>query len=241
MVTFKEIKEEFIDFNNECDKLNFYTRTKKNHSKKIEECEEYVIKIKEYKKQAIKSKNEFEANELLHIQCIINAHISFFTMWINLKEEDFQTAWIKLIDASEYISVALKINDYKGVRNFQERIKSAELSIFPNFALFNSPGLKETVGKCSICLENFILCNHIENNIYMGRLCQRVDRQILEVNHVAFVKKPRDKRCIITAITEDNGEEIDYLTLEKTGNVNSIKDGMPMKAIVFKIPNLDFN
>ena len=133
----------------------------------------------------------------------------------------------------------MKIKDYEGVRNLEKRLQAAEESIFPGWSLYNSPGFVETIGNCSICGELFSLCDHVENQIYMGQLCQRIDRNIVRTDHFAFVQNPRDRRCIITKISEDDGQEIDYFTWEKTGEKKDNSDGMHAEAIMFKIPTLD--
>lgn len=238
-ISFDDIRNEYSDFINSCGKFNFFTRSKRIQSEKIVECEHYLKVIKSYKKQLIVQGVEALANELFHMQCMVNASRSSLLMWIALKEDKFNDAWSYLVDAQEYISIALKIKDYEGVRNLEKRLQGAEESIFPGWSLYNSPGFVETIGNCSICGESFSLCDHVENQIYMGQLCQRIDRKIVRADHFAFVKNPRDRRCIITKISEDDGQEIDYFTWEKTGKKKDNSDGMHAEAILFKIPTLD--
>ena len=238
-ISFDEIRNDYFDFINSCGKFNFFTRTKRIQSEKVVECEHYLQVIKSYKKQVIDKGVEALANELFHMQCMVNASRSSLLMWIALKEEKFNDAWSALVDAQEYISIALKIKDYEGVRNLEKRLQAAEESIFPGWSLYNSPGFVETIGNCSICGELFSLCDHVENQIYMGQLCQRIDRNIVRTDHFAFVQNPRDRRCIITKISEDDGQEIDYFTWEKTGEKKDNSDGMHAEAIMFKIPTLD--
>lgn len=69
----------------------------------------------------------------------------------------------------------------------------------------------------------------------MGRLCQRIDRKIVRFDHFALVKNPRDRRCIFTKISEDDGQEIDYFTWEKTGIKKDNSDGMHAEVIALKI------
>lgn len=238
-ISFNDIRSEYFDFIDSCGKFNFFTRSKRIQSEKVVECEHYLKVIKSYKKQVIGQGVEALANELFHMQCMVNASRSSLLMWIALKEDKFNDAWSDLVDAQEYISIALKIKDYEGVRNLEKRLQGAEESIFPGWSLYNSPGFVETIGNCSICGELFSLCDHIENQIYMGQLCQRIDRNIVRANHFALVKSPRDRRCIITKISEADGKEIDYFTWDKTGNKKDNSDGMRAEAILFKIPTLD--
>lgn len=238
-ISFDEIRNDYFDFIDSCGKFNFFTRSKRIQSEKVVECEYYLQVIKSYKKQVIDQGVEALANELFHMQCMVNASRSSLLMWIDLKEEKFNDAWSNLVDAQEYISIALKIKDYEGLRNLEKRLQGAEESLFPGWSLYNSPGFVETIGNCSICGELFSFCDHVENQIYMGQLCQRIDRTIVRADHFAFVENPRDRRCIITKISEDDGREIDYFTWEKTGEKKDNSDGMHAEAVMFNISTLD--
>lgn len=236
-ISLQEIHKNYANFIDSCDRYNFFTRSLEKQKEKIEECSSHIDLIKFYKAQAIKCNSEFEANHLFHMQCMINAMKSSLRMWVQVKENNFAEAWNFLIDAKEYIEIALKITDYEGVRNLESKLKAVEDSVFPNWALFNSPGFTETIGKCSICRSNFALCDHLENHVYVGRLCQRVEREIIEVDHVALVENPRDKRCIIRRLTNSDGKTVDYFTWDEceekplsdpTGNNNMLMESTVM-------------
>ncbi|ACF44814.1 hypothetical protein Ppha_2655 [Pelodictyon phaeoclathratiforme BU-1] len=72
----------------------------------------------------------------------------------------------------------------------------------------------------------------------MGRLCQRADREIVRVDHIAFVENPRDRRCIITKTSDDEGNEIDYFTWEKTGKIVNNDEGHHFEGRMFCYPTL---
>ncbi len=238
-ISFEKIHEEFCEFIDSCGKFSFYTRSSEIQRQKVAECERYLVVIKQYKSQAIEKKDEHVANQFFHMQCMINALRSSLFMWLELKENSFEDAWTHLVDSQEYMSIALRINDYDGIRNLEARLKGAEKSLFPGWKIYNSPGFVETIGKCSICHDPFSECDHIENEIYMGSLCQRIDREIVRVDHFAFVENPRDQRCIITKISDDDGNEIDYFTWEKTGEKVDNDEGHHVEGCMFCIPTLD--
>jgi len=238
-ISFEEVQEEFCEFIDSCGKFSFYTRSTGIQRQKIAACDKYLGVIKQYKQQAAERENEHVANQFFHMQCMINALRSSLLMWVQLKENDFEGSWTHLIDAQEYTSIALRINDYDGVRNLEARLNSAEESLFPGWKIYNSPGFVETVGKCSICHDSFLVCDHVENEIHMGRLCQRIDREIVRVDHFALVENPRDRRCIITKTSDDDGNEIDYFTWEKTGKKLDNDEGRHIEGRMFCIPKLD--
>lgn len=240
-VTFHEIHEEYCDFIDACAKFSCFTRSEEIQKEKVAECKNYLEVIRAYKCQAVNKGDCDRANEFFHMQCMINSMHSFLLMWINLKTGDYSKSWSNLVDSQEYASVARRIHNYEGVQNLENRLNSAEIAIFPGWSVYNSPGFLETIGKCSVCNLSFYECDHIENKIYSGKLCQRVDREIIKADHFALVKEPRDRRCIITKISDDNGNELDYFTWEKTGKRTDPEDGMHLEGVMFSIPTLDFS
>lgn len=240
-MTFDEIRIEYDDFIDSCAKFNSFTRSEIIQKEKISECVKYIQIIKSYKAQAIDENNEGAANHLFHFQCMLNAMLASLRVWVSLKSDDYHTAWSSLIDAQEYIEVALKITDYDGIRNMQSHLEAMEIALFPGWALYNSPGHTETIGKCSICGNVFTKCEHIENNIYMGQLCQRIDRKLIEADHSALVKNPKDRRCIMTKVSGDNGKMIDYFTWEETGDIKGDDEGMYVEGVILSFHSLDFN
>lgn len=240
-MTFDDIKTEYDNFIDSCAKFNFFTRSERIQKEKISECEKYIQLIKSYKVQAIHNNNERVANLLFHFQCMLNAMLSSLKVWVALKSVDYHSAWSNLIDAQEYIEVALKIADYEGIRSMENQLKAMEVALFPGWALYNSPGYTETIGKCSICGNAFTKCEHIENYIYMGQLCQRVDRKPLEVDHSALVKNPKDRRCIVTKVSGDSGKMIDYFTWEETSDTKGDGEGMHVEGVILSFNSLDFN
>ncbi len=133
-------------------------------------------------------------------------------MWIELKADNFNGAWNHLIDVQDYTGIALKITDYEGVRNL-EKIDLCRKLIFPGWVMYNSPGFTETIGGCSICKQKFTSCNHIEGKVYSGSLCYRINRKIIDIDHSALVESPKDKRCIITELSDDEDNMIDYFNV----------------------------
>ena len=237
--SFNEMHNDFCSFIDSFANYINYTRSKEAQNQKILECEKYLKSIKHQKYQAVRIENERYANQFFHMQCMINTLKSFLLMWIKLKENDFENSWKSLVDSQEYLAIALKINSYEGALNLQNSLKSAEELLFPKWGKYLSSGFIETVGKCSICHNLFTICDHIENGIYMGSICQRIDREIVEIDHLALVNSPRDRRCIMIKMSDDEGNEIDSFTLEKTGKRLDNSKGRNFQGIVFCFPTLD--
>lgn len=228
----------------EAEKYNFLVRDSDLQLEQISNLIEFKNKIKKYKYDFIHSNEEKYANTLFHFQCVLNSFISCLRMWIELKKTNYDKAWNYLIDAQEYISVAVRAaNNYVGIDEYTERLYHIEEVIFPNFPLFNSIGMVETIGHCSICIEKYGECEHIEGFIYMGRLCQRIKREVIKIDHSALVEKPRDKRCVIKAISTDEGYYRDYFTWKLTDRKveNHKERGMVMESVLLNTNELEYD
>jgi len=122
ILSIEEIDKDFCDFIDNCGNFGFFTRSIMLQKEKILECEEYLTYIKGFKSQAIEREDEHTANKLFHIQCFINSMRSFLLMLITLKEDKFVTSWCHLVDSQDYVSIALKIKDYRICRNYWDML-----------------------------------------------------------------------------------------------------------------------
>lgn len=237
-----------IEFNSkikDADKYLYYVRSTRIQEMKIKELSEFLSIMRGFKKQARDLKNEGGANLFFHFQCVLNSYISILQMWVLLKSDKNHDAWNKLIDSQEYYSIAIKaVKDTDYLDNFIAHLKNIENSIFPGFSKYNSVGLIILGGECSICGKDLDNCLHLEDKVYMGRLCRRIKYEIVEMDHTAFVDNPKDRRCIITHISTDDGYYKDYFTWEKTEKIKDEEkqdnDGLIVQSVVSNLNNIEF-
>lgn len=240
-MTLEEIRADYDKFIDECATMNWFVRSMSLQKQKVEDIKTYVERIRGYKYQAAQAEHEEDANVLFHFQCMLKSMESSIMVWIELKEGAPENAWTRLVDAQEYKDVALMTRDYPGIRRLEQALKNMELALFPQSPLYNSPGFLESIGDCSICGCPFSACNHVENRIYMGRLCRRINRKVIEVLHSALVEYPRDRRCIITKHSNNDGRMINRFTLEDVGPKTHESDGMLIEGVLFHSGELDLD
>jgi hypothetical protein len=206
-LTFKEVIEKYNALLLEATNYVFFVRDIKLQKEQIVKLKIFKANIKNFKDQSIEHKDEKKANTLFHFQCVLNSYISVLEMWIFLKQNKNFDAWIKLIDAQEYLSIALRIDNIGkafGIEGFGEHLEHIEKAAFPRFSVFNSPAFIIKGGICSVCGQNLSKCEHVENKIYWGKVCKRINFEIVDADHFAIVKNPKDRRCITTEITTDD-------------------------------------
>jgi hypothetical protein len=222
--------------------LNVLSRAVALQQSEIDELDRYIARIKQYKYWAIDKADERLANLFFHCQCLLQSLQASLHVWVVLKTDRPSEAWSHLIDAQEYLDVSRKAKPDSNIAQFEERLRAMERSLFPSQNLYNSAGFSETIGKCSICRQPFAMCDHLEGQIYTGQLCRRMDRKILNVEHAALVRSPRDRRCILVKKSNDDGRMIDRFTLEDVGpRADSGDDTMHVEGVLISFRQLDLD
>jgi len=213
-ITFPEIIKRYNDILKKSKDLEYFVRDIELQKAMVRELNDFLKEIKKYKYQAIENDDEKSANQLFHCQCVINASITSLSIWISLKENKHFDAWNYLIDSQEYLSYAIRSsNNGYGIDEFLQRLNKLEEIIFPGFPVYNSIGMLIKGGICSVCRQEFTECEHIEDNIYYGIVCKRVNVEDVEINHSAVVEIPKDRRCVITEFEFTPGKIYDYMSL----------------------------
>lgn len=206
---------------------------------------EYIDRIKGFKRGAIADQVDEAANLLFHMQCFAQAVRSIFELWVSFKEGDYAEAWGHMIDAEEYNAVSAKASVQPSNPVLTRRLEDLERVLFPSFAAFFSAGFTETIGDCSICGTPFGDCDHLENHIYCGCLCRRVNRRMISPDHVAFVDDPKDRRCIISVVENEKGQMVSRFTgkvsEEDVPDSNLVEPGRRAKGVMMTFSSLDFD
>lgn len=237
----QEYTEKLIEIINDALKLNHYVRSIDLQKQKVEELKTYLDALHKNKYEAkVRQAPEEYVNIFFHFQCVINSIISSLQMWIYLKEEKNIEAWRKLQDAIDYLYYSKQVeNKIRGIKTLETFLKNCEKTLFPVFPLYNSIGLFVKGGECSICRKPIEYCEHIEGKLYYGTICKRVNIKDISINHVAMVKNPEDKRCIITQIEEKDGKMHDYMTLLPTRDKPAEYTNKTIEGIIYSYSNLD--
>lgn len=241
MINICEIQEEFTKITNKAIKHDLLVVDYQLQEEMVKVLELLLQKIKGIKKQAINNHDEKNANHLFYMQCCSNAIICSLKTWINLKNQKPVEAWHKLIDAQEYLYYALKVKiNIPQITAYLNKLKNIEYANFPQFTRYLSASSIIEGGQCSVCGKDFDTCEHIEEMVYCGIACKRVNPKILECNHVALVENPEDRRCIITEFEMTKGKIYDYITLKFIRDKKlSESEHAIMKAVIYSFKNLD--
>lgn len=166
------------------------------------------------KHEAVRRGEEDNANLFLGFECTIGAIRSELMMWILLKREMPNEAWVRLVAAQMGCSDAMRA--HIGFASCEQRLRTLEQfesQIFPS-QVFTSAGFVSDRLDCSICGERYSKCVHLRGKPYMGHFCEVIHRNP-RGDHVAMVKVPADKRCRIVSFKTKEGHR-DRLSWEIT-------------------------
>lgn len=241
-MTYDEIIEQYNKIIQRSLKLIYIVRDNNLQKDMINELQTFNSIIRGVKKQSIEMNDERRANSFFHIQCMVNSIISVLKMFLELKRRKYQKAWDLLMDAQEYTSYAMRVNDNSnGVESIVDHLKKIEEVLFPGFPIYNSMGFIMRGGVCSICGEKLEICPHIEEKIYMGRVCKRIHIEDAVIDHFAIVENPMDRRCIPVEFEFEPGKVYDYITLKYLRNTSDSekRTGTYMKAAAYNFSSLD--
>lgn len=203
----KQISQLVQKFNKSVKEVEVFlsiTRAKELQESSIKTIEKTLKDIANEKQEAIASCDESYANLLLGCECIGGALIAELQMWLLLKDEKPDAAWDRLIDAQIYTIEALRAHEgFSHLGRHFQRLEAIEKLVFPP-QVFLSSGIIIKRQECSICGLDYDECEHIVWKPYMGKFCSIIAREF-ELDHVAIVKDPADKRCRALGFSVDGG------------------------------------
>jgi len=207
---------EYRDLARDAQTLTFLPRDTDLQLEAVENLTEFIQTVNGRQQEAIEQRDEDTANLLLAMRCGCKAVRAELNMWLALKNQDWGTAWSKLVDAQDFIQSAQVAHTFtrtKDIQNLREKYDWIETFVFPP-QTYLSPGLVVDQFLCSICGDDYQDCEHIAGLPYWGQICSRIIEEAT-VREVSVVDEPEDKNCRITHFSTDDGMVRSKMTWEK--------------------------
>lgn len=110
----KEYRDKADDLLEEVGKFACYTRGIEFQKESIEKLSQFKNDLTSQKEIAIGNKDNDLANAFASFELVIDAMICEFKMWIDLKEENYNSAWNSLVDAQGYASDSMQAHEING-------------------------------------------------------------------------------------------------------------------------------
>lgn len=208
--------EEYQDIASNAQTLTFLPRNADLQKEAVNELNEFIETVTTRQQEAIKQRDEDTANLLLAMRCGCKAVRAELNMWLSLKNQDWGTAWSKLVDAQDFLKSAQASHSFartEDIRNLRKKYDWIETFVFPP-QTYMSPGLVVDQFLCSICGKDYQGCEHKAGLPYWGQICSRIIDEST-VREVSVVDEPEDKNCRITHFSTDDGMVRNKMTWEK--------------------------
>lgn len=177
----------------------------------FQECREQIDQLKNdltIAKKEYKSSHEEVLNEFYVLSRFVDMLSSYCDLWMKIIKMEFSSSWNSLQDA---------LDQLRQVKKFSSRDTNQDISFFENqlleleklypYNVFCSVGITVEWFACSICgkdIDTFD-CPHTKGELYQGQMAYGIAHNIIETDHVAMVKHPADKRCVV--VYDDNGKQ----------------------------------
>ena len=176
----------------------FITRDSTVFEKQIIFLEKLMTEITAVKAKYAEQQNEMEANKWLGIENLCHAITYGHRMFLDLKKNDPDNAWLHLISAQNHAHWSAMEYELGGTiqKAFILHFANIEKVLFPS-QMFNSVELVVKSSECSICHKEFAKCEHIRGEAYMGEFCSEIASES-EIVSSSIVSNPADKGCRIT-------------------------------------------
>ena len=159
--------------------------------------------IDAYRLKAISNGQEDSANHAWVAHNAVKGAAAFLSMWTHLKRDQFGSAWECLVEAEDRITAMLGFRQSPRLADVVNRLLVAERLLFPPTKYISSSITIKSFA-CSICDSEYGTCCHISGRLYMGELCIKVARDLVAIDHVAFVDHPEDKFLRVLQLTDRN-------------------------------------
>lgn len=161
-------------------------------------------------------------NELYVLKTIPNILENYAKYWESITESRLKESWQHLQDCLSCLRLLKRFSPKESttIVDFHES-QLIELEKLYPYKMFASVGMLADGFECSICGKDIdsLECEHIRGELYRGTMAVAVAKGIRQLNHVALVSNPADKRCVIDYDENSNAFKVvnylRYLITEK--------------------------
>lgn len=144
------------------------------------------------------------ANDIFVLNSYSQFLASYVNLWSLILAGKYSSSWDCLQDCLNLLRSIKRFSRIK-VDEFEDQLVGLE-KIYPYNVFFSIGGIAGQL-VCTICgeLSDSASCVHISGELYGGKLAQRITRDVVQLDHIAIVSNPADKKCVVRY--EDSGTQ----------------------------------
>ena len=147
-------------------------------------------------------------NDLFLLDKIVKLLASYTKLWEKITKQEFSVSWGYLQDGLDLLRILKKFlegDSYQHFSFFEHQLTELE-KLYP-YNAFISIGATYKQAECNICgkdIDSFE-CEHIRGELYSGRMAHGIVHTVEQLDHVAIVTNPGNKRCVV--LYSDDAEQ----------------------------------
>lgn len=172
------------------------------------------VELEDLRSFSNKTREETNCSEekYLNDMFVFARYLDFFLeygrLWEKIACQNFSDSWNSLQNALDFLRIIKKFSKIN-IQFFERQLTELEKT-YP-YKVFASIGMSVEFFECSICGKNIdsMECVHLRGELYSGEMASAIARNYVQLDHVALVKNPKDKRCVIRY--DDAGEQFKLL------------------------------
>lgn len=136
-------------------------------------------------------------DDIFVLECYVRIFGEYGFLWYQIANSKFTESWNTLQNTFDLIRLVKKLSKID-VSALEDQLCALE-TLYP-YTVFFSMGAVVERFDCSICgkdIDSFN-CTHRRGELYRGQMAIAIARNIIELDHLAMVEQPADKRCVIS-------------------------------------------
>ncbi|MBI5791875.1 MAG: SEC-C domain-containing protein [Rhodocyclales bacterium] len=158
--------------------------------------------------ELVRDKSASASDDYLNNLWVVDRYLDFISKygltWESIVNQHFSDSWCSLQDALDLLRLVKRFSRLD-ISFFEDQVIELERA-YP-YNVFFSIGATVEYFECSLCGKNIDSqeCPHIQGQLYRGAMANAIVRNFVQLDHVAMVAHPRDKRCVVSY--EDDGKQ----------------------------------
>ena len=161
-------------------------------------------------KSTVADGDEAYLNDIFVILRYVDFLSEYCVVWQQIVAGQFSDSWSSLQNALTLLRVVKRFSSIN-ITFFEDQVTELEKT-YP-YNVFFSIGIAVDRFECSICHRDIdsLECPHRRGKLYAGEMASAIAREIRQLDHVAIVRHPEDKRCVVQY--PDAGEQFKLVRL----------------------------
>jgi len=160
------------------------------------ELDQLTVQLKEARELYSEASDEV-LDDIFVLECYVRIFGEYGFLWHQIANSMFSESWSTLQNIFDLIRLLKRFSKID-TSALEDQLYALE-TLYPYNVFFSMGAVVERF-ECSICGEaiDSFKCTHRRGELYRGQMAVAIARNIVQLDHLAMVAQPVDKRCVIS-------------------------------------------